>query len=281
MNPHSRERSDSRERKRTVRHETATSNNDRTHLTINELQANMEQSNSEEKKKEVSGAIHDPKTPQNRPPKKLVSPTEIDRMETASTTKSKDSPASSKGSDDSIIMDDPDYIQPSQMDILLSDINSVYLHGDLSDLLQVEYLSVVSPEDQTALANQTRVPGKILDRNTRFIINIPCRRESRRNDPTSPRSALPYRNVFFVVDTGSPHSFLCQEAMEVLLPATNDGNPIPRMIRIELYPGGIFEFYLSPPGSHHSDVNILGGNVLRTTDLVSNRRTMSFTLSFE
>lgn len=241
----------------------------------------MEQSNSEEKKKEVSGAIHDPKTPQNRPPKKLESPSEIDRMETASTTKSKDSPASSKGSDDSIIMDDPDYIQPSQMDILLSDINSVYLHGDLSDLLQVEYLSVVSPEDQTALANQTRVPGKILDRNTRFIINIPCRRESRRNDPTSPRSALPYRNVFFVVDTGSPHSFLCQEAMEVLLPATNDGNPIPRMIRIELYPGGIFEFHLSPPGSHYSDVNILGGNVLRTTDLVSNRRTMSFTLSFE
>lgn len=243
----------------------------------------MEQSNSEEQKKGVSGATRsrDPKTPQNQPSKELESPSEIDRMETASTTKSKDSPASSKGSDDSIIMDDPNYIHPSQMDILLSDIDSVYLHGDLSSLLQVEYLSVVSPEDQTELVNQTRVAGKILDRNTRLIINIPCRRESRRNDPTSPRSALPYRNVFFVVDTGSPHSFLCQEAMEALLPTTNDGISIPRMIRVELCPGAIFEFHLSPPGSHYSDVNILGGNVLRTTDLVSKHRTMSFTLSFQ
>lgn len=240
----------------------------------------MEKADSGVQKKKGSGADSDPKTPQTKPPEKPASPSEIDRMETASTTKPTNSTASSKRSDDSLVMDDPNYIQPSQMDILLTDIDSTYLHGDLSDLLQVEYLSAVSEDDEASLVTQTRLDGLILDRNTRFIINVPCRRHSRRNDRTSPRSALPYRNVFFIVDTGSPHSYLCREAMEKLIPAVNGGNPIPRIIRIELCCGGIFEFHLSPPGSHYADVNILGGSVLRTIDMISSHRTMSFTLSF-
>ena len=170
----------------------------------------MEKVDSGVHKKKGSGADSDPKTPTKSP----ESPSEIDRMETASMTKPTDSPVSSKGSADILVMDDPNYIQPSQMDIVLTDIDSTYLHGDLSDLLQVEYLSAVSEEDEAMLAAQTRLDGKIVDRNLRFIINVPCRRSSRRNDQTSPRSALSYRNVFFVVDTASPHSYLCREAME-------------------------------------------------------------------
>jgi hypothetical protein len=178
-------------------------------------------------------------------------------METASTTKFKDSPSSSKERDECIIMDgDPHDIKPSQMDILLSDIDSLNLHGNHSDLLQVEYLSVVSPEDQTTLTNESQVAGKTLCQNTRFVINIPCRRESRRNDP--PRAALPYHNVFYVVDTGSSYSYLCPEAMAALLPA---GNTIPGMIRMELCAGRIFDFHVSPPGFHVSEVNILGGEM--------------------
>lgn len=67
--------------------------------------------------------------------------------------------------------------------------------------------------------------------------------------------------------------------MKALLPA--DGTLIPGMIRMELCPGRSFEFHLSPATSHYSNVNILGGRVLRTTNLASNRQTMSFTLSFE
>lgn len=64
--------------------------------------------------------------------------------------------------------------------------------------------------------------------------------------PARPRPALPYHNVFFVVETGSPYSFLCREAMAELLSNTIDGHCMSGIIRVVLCPGGVFE-------SHHSD----------------------------
>lgn len=203
---------------------------------------------------------------------------DIVRNETASTAKADDSP-DSKASQDTVVMDDPNYIPPKDIDILLSDIDSDALHGDLSQLLQEDYLSVLSPETEAERASQKTVQGKILERNTRFIINIPCRHKSQRNNPTSPRAALPYRNMFFIVDTGSPHSYLCKEAMEALLDS-NNGNPVPRSIIVDLITGYTSEFHLSPHESHYSDVNIIGGSVLRATKLVSDGINQELSLKF-
>lgn len=176
-------------------------------------------------------------------------------------------------------MDDPNYIQPDQVDLPLTDITSDYLHGNLSQLLGVDYLSVVPEGEATRLGSRQRIDGTILARNTRFVINVPCRRESRRDLPTSPEAAPPHHNVFFVVDTGSPHCYMCKEAMEALLGGNGD-DPIPQIMRVEFITGQIVEFHLSPSDSHYSDVNILGDTVLQTTDLFSDHRKRAFSLMF-
>jgi hypothetical protein len=221
-------------------------------------------------------------TPQNHKKKSEESPGDVVRNETASLANASGFPDSKESEKTVLIVDNPNYIPPNQIDILLSDIDSHAFPGDLSQRLHADYLSILSTEDETERVNQKRVEGKILEqRNTRFIINIPCRRrESRRNLPASPRAALPYRHIFFIVDTGSPHSFLCQEAMEALLDGNNDSNPVPRSMSIELIPGYTTEFHLSPPNGHHSDVNIIGGSVLQVTKVASDGFNKSLSLTF-
>jgi hypothetical protein len=79
--------------------------------------------------------------------KKVKDLPEISRDETAAMINTNDSP-DSKASDDTLILDDPDYIAPNHYDIILSDIDSPLLHGLLSTLLGARYLSEVATAEQ-------------------------------------------------------------------------------------------------------------------------------------
>ena len=80
-------------------------------------------------------------------------------------------------------------------------------------------------------------------------------------------------NVFFLVEIGSPCSYLCQEAMGVLIGKKLDYQPkqlsvaVPRMYRIP------FQMHLSPligpdgKGGKSDDVNILGMDFFDKFDL--------------
>jgi hypothetical protein len=147
----------------------------------------------------------------------------------------------------------------------------------MSTQLDIPYLSAVPQE---VISSSTKlVRCKIILRNNRFIVNLPCCHSSSPKLPDSPRTPLPFRNVFFVLGTGSPHSYLCKEAIEALLGGDN-GNPVPSSLNVELLTGYITEFHMSPPDLHYSDVNILGGSVLRSTDIASDHRNNCFSLEF-
>jgi hypothetical protein len=203
---------------------------------------------------------------------------EISLNATESTAQTSDSPESKTNEASSLIMDDPTYIAPNQQDMLLLDITANYLHHDLSACFGVQYLSVV-PQDEELERYKTRtVHGTIIGNNKRFMVNLPCRRKSNRNYPTSPKAALPFHNVFFIVDTGSPHSYLCPEAISSLV--GGNGSPVPTLLKVELLTGGVLDFHVSPSGSHFADVNVLGGSAMAIANLASDNHRDEFFLEF-
>lgn len=215
----------------------------------------------------------------------LASP-DVKQMATTSTEESgtPDSKGSddTKKSDDTVILDAPEgYIEPNNHDVLLSDVTSEKLHGEVGENLGVVYLSTVPEEDGARLVQRKTFYGKKHGENSRFMINIPCRRSSQRNLPSSPRQPLLFRNIIFLVDTGSPYNYLCGEAMEALL-GGNEGNPLPRVLTVELSPGLRLEFHISPSSGHFGDVNVLGGSsFFQSVDFMSSRRDPAFTLTFD
>ena len=191
-------------------------------------------------------------------------------------TKEGDSP-DLKLSEESLVVDDVNYLAPCKFDVLLTDITAAYLAHDLSSRFEVQYLSHLQKHEELVRYKNRKVYGSIIGNNKRFLLNLPCRRVSAHNDPASPK--LPFVNIFFLVDTGSPFSFVCTKAMEALC-GGNKGNPIPNSVDAELLTGYPLEFHVSPNDSHFSDINILGGSALSIADLVSQNRHNSFFLEF-
>jgi hypothetical protein len=90
---------------------------------------------------------------------------------------------------------------------LLSDVTSRKLHTSISNELEIQYLSLAKENQHSPLW------GLIFGYNKRLLVNIVTRRRSRRMDgPTYPAF-----NVIFLCHTASPSSFICAEAMAVLL----------------------------------------------------------------
>ena len=114
-----------------------------------------------------------------------------------------DDPSPTK-SDDSghSLMDSPGYIKPSLQDLLLTDIDSKELRI-IAAAIELEYLGPAS------FPGSFPVEGTIWAPNHRLMVNLACRRRTKSDSPT--------RNIIFLVDTGSPVTYLCQEAMESLI----------------------------------------------------------------
>ena len=124
--------------------------------------------------------------------------------------------------------------------VIDSDITESDLHL-MAELEGVGYLNVSSAEPEFP------VLGLIMGAHRLLMVNLLVRRR-----------AVPeheYRNVVFMVDTGSPYTFLSRAAMSALAgPVKN----VPRMMRLEIHGVQALVCYLSPPGCRFAGINLLG-----------------------
>jgi hypothetical protein len=150
------------------------------------------------------------------------------------------SPISSESSTGSI-HDPPGYIKPSLQDMLLTDITAEELLL-VANLLDVEYLSAAN-----TFPGSFPATGRIHGPHKRLMVNIVCRREGKNTKPI---------NIVFLVDTGSPFSYLSGKAMDALIGKA--GSNIVQAMDVLLHSDKPILCHLSPIDKHFADVNVLG-----------------------
>lgn len=148
----------------------------------------------------------------------------------------------------SSILDPPGYIKPSLQDLLLTDITAKELLN-IAKRLGVEYLG------KAEFPGVFPVNGSVEGVNKRLMVNLVCKRQSR----TSPSI-----NVVFLINTGSPVSYLSENAFKALLPP--DSN-IPESLKVCIQTERVIQCHLSPQDKHFRDVNVLGADFLAEHDL--------------
>jgi len=163
-------------------------------------------------------------------------------MEKQSTSTS--SPTTSESSTYSI-HDPPGYIKPSLQDMLLTDITAEELLK-IAERLGVDYLGPAAE-----FPGSFPTSGKIHGNNKRLMVSLSCRREGNNSKSI---------NIIFLIDTGSPNTFLSDKAMEALVgkPGCNIGSTMDVMIHSKK----VTTCHLSPHDKHFSDVNVLGMDFL-------------------
>jgi hypothetical protein len=157
------------------------------------------------------------------------------------------------GSDHSSIHDPPGYIAPGTQDLLLLDITHKTLCSSIANLLDVEYLGPAK------MLTSFPLKGKLFGLNSRLMINFSCRK-------CSETRVYPFLNVIFLVDTGSPNSYLCTEAMQTIL-GKDRKDEMPNVLTADINQKNSFDFYLSPIDKHYKDVNVLGMDFLARKNL--------------
>ncbi|KAJ3276895.1 hypothetical protein HDV01_002950 [Terramyces sp. JEL0728] len=149
----------------------------------------------------------------------------------------------------SSILDPPGYIKPSLQDLLLTDITAEELQN-IAESLGVEYLGLAE------FPGLFPVNGKVKGMNKRLMVNLICKRQSR-----NPTNAI---NVVFLIDTGSPVSYLSENAFKSLLPPHSH---IPQSIDVMIQTERVIECHLSPKDKHFADVNVLGMDFMTKNSL--------------
>jgi hypothetical protein len=133
------------------------------------------------------------------------------------------------------------YIDPQAPDTRLTDIHEGTLQQDVAYELGVEYLSPATVQPSFP------VRGIIYGNNHRLLTNLIVRHGD---------LAV---NVFFIIDTASPHMFLCTSAMKAL----GFKEHIPASAMIECQGKIVFAAH-SPAAGQFSDVNVLGANFMQS-----------------
>ena len=98
-------------------------------------------------------------------------------------------------------MDETSYIDPNVYDVDLSDVTHDLLMIDIAERLEVEYLA--TPE---ITESPRSVSGILYGANMRPMVNLVV---------ASKRHKKPI-NIIFLVDTGSPHLYICEGALAKL-----------------------------------------------------------------
>eukprot|EP01129_Flabellula_baltica_P005758 TRINITY_DN2105_c0_g1_i2.p1 TRINITY_DN2105_c0_g1~~TRINITY_DN2105_c0_g1_i2.p1 ORF type:complete len:137 (+),score=18.03 TRINITY_DN2105_c0_g1_i2:333-743(+) len=110
--------------------------------------------------------------------------------------------------------------------------------NDISPMLGVDYLST-----SESAKYEWPLQGIIFGTNQRLFINLPV---SFKNNAI---------NVTFLVDTGSPHTYICFHALTKVLGAETT------RAKFKMYINGVVtDVNESPLDSHFFDMNVLGGN---------------------
>lgn len=139
--------------------------------------------------------------------------------------------------DDFVDIHDAPDMKPEDFDVFITDITDRKLRTELSDIMGVKYLAKASEAD----ANNALNIGEA-------IIYGSCNR-------TIFPSVVSHKDkaywVFFIVDSGSPSTYLSEPAMEVL--SLNKA----RQHQVKIA-GRTQVVQMSPAKSHFHDINILG-----------------------
>lgn len=150
---------------------------------------------------------------------------------------------------DNSVHDPAGYIEPSLQDLLITDITAENL-PDIARLLDVEYLGAAK------FPGQFPAEGRILGSNHRLMISLVCQRQSKREQPAM--------NIVFLIDSGSPVSYLSKRAVEVVV---GNCENMPRMLFVLVHNEHAIECHISPSGSHFEDVNVLGMDFISVNGL--------------
>jgi hypothetical protein len=164
------------------------------------------------------------------------------KMEKSSTSTS--SPTTSESSTYSI-HDPPGYIKPSLQDMLLTDITAEELLT-IAKRLEVDYLGPAA-EFPCSFPNSGLIHGN----NKRLMVSLSCCRKKENSKPI---------NIIFLIDTGSPYTFLSDKAMEALF--GQRGCNIDTTMDVMIHTKKVIVCHLSPHDKHFSDVNVLGMDFL-------------------
>ncbi|GES77233.1 hypothetical protein GLOIN_2v1471333 [Rhizophagus clarus] len=134
---------------------------------------------------------------------------------------------------------------PTSFDILISDICVEDLHEVISDKLNVKYLSDSKQE------HGSNIEGIIHGRFPRLICALTVKMITK------------IKFVHFIVDTGSPMSYLSEDVMSafgLFIPNTDD------LINARINKNKTIVM-LSPPNSHFSKMNILGTEFMKSSSV--------------
>ena len=145
------------------------------------------------------------------------------------------------------IHDLPGYVEPSMQDLLLLDVKHETLI-EIGENLEIAYLN------QTDETPTFPVTGLLFMPNNRIMVNLVCSRQK--------RSGLhgAQLNIVFLVDTGSPMTYISHQAMRALLNLPDYNLPKSMMVNIH---GTVTQAHLSPKDKHFTDdVNVLGMDYL-------------------
>ncbi|RIB16075.1 hypothetical protein C2G38_1538483 [Gigaspora rosea] len=147
-----------------------------------------------------------------------------------------------------------------KFDIQPNGVGSKELHGEVSKRLKIEYLS-----DYFRTKELKEVNGIIFGYNLGIFISLPVKIKQQ------------VKNVHFLVDTGSPRTYICGEVYESLNITFN--STVPRML-INNKPTLV---HLPPIDSHFTDVNVLGAEYLKISGarLFANYEDEDISLLFE
>jgi len=176
--------------------------------------------------------------------------------------------------EETTIMDQKNYIVPNSYDVLLSDVNHELLLGDVSERLGIQYLSTPTQEQLTYELNRPSITGILFGENIRPMVNLIV-------------SIKPYfkkRNITFLLDTGSPHLYLCEQALTELGFVENIPKTFDLIFRDKSYAASVSPIVL-PDGrtGNFKDINLLGSNFLKVSNgvVLINYPDNELTITFE
>ena len=154
---------------------------------------------------------------------------------------------------DTLVHDWDDFIDPSVYDIFLPDVSHELLMSEISGRLGVTYLSPAEnlPKERTLPS----VSGILFGANYRPMINLAI-------------SSKRYKkciNIIFLVDTGSPYLYICEQALEALGFTENIPKSLDVVYRDTHHIASISPKFL-PDGrqGHFQDINLIGSGFLKT-----------------
>lgn len=137
-------------------------------------------------------------------------------------------------------MEDIQYVPPRQQDLLLTDVKEEDLKYSIATELGVEFLSQPIEEPKWPL------DGILFGHNYRPFVCMQVKRKSIS------------RNVFFLVDTGSPHTYLSATTIDAL----GIKDVVPDNFSVEVH-GVKVNVNMSPIKSQKGqDINVLGSDSL-------------------